>query len=38
MIALADDDMERMLQIRAAGKDPLQIIRYRYQEFLARVQ
>ncbi len=38
IVALADEDMERMLQIRALGKDPLQVLRSKYRDLLTRVQ
>jgi hypothetical protein len=38
MIALADEDVVRMLQIKASAGDPTQIVRYKYQELLAKIQ
>jgi hypothetical protein len=38
MIALADEDVERMLLTRAAGKDPSEVVRSRYQDLLKRAQ
>ena len=38
MVGLADDDVVRMLQIKASAGDPTQIVRYKYQELLAKVQ
>lgn len=38
LLALADDDIARMLRIRSSGKDPTEIIRYKYQDFMAKIQ
>lgn len=38
MVVLADEDVIRMLQIKASGGDPTQIVRYKYQELLAKIQ
>ena len=38
IIALSDQDIKRMLQMRSVGNNPLEILRYRYQEFLTKVQ
>ena len=38
IIALSDEHIERMLQMRANGKNPTDILRYQYQEFMAKAQ
>lgn len=38
LLHLSDEDLIRMLEIRASGGDPTQIVRYKYQEFLSSVQ
>lgn len=38
VLHLSDDDAIRMLQMRAAGNDPTQVVRFRYQELMAKIQ